>query len=187
MSNSKHGFGAKLSAMAAALAGAGLIAGLKVSSVYEFEARNKDGELLWTETVKNIVVNVGLDDLLDKYFKGSTYTASHFVGLKNSGTIAAADTMASHGGWTENTTYSNGTRPALTLGTVSGQSVSNSASRATFNINGSTTINGAFVTTNSTKGGTTGTLYGAADFAASRTLGNGDTLFVTITLTAATA
>jgi len=183
----KQGMGGKLTAMAMALAAAGILTGFKVSSFYEFEARDKDGNLKWRESVPNIVVNVGLDDLLDKYFKGATYSAAFYVGLKNSGSAVAGDTMGSHGGWTENTTYSNGTRPTLTLGTVSGQSVNNSASRATFNINGTTTINGAFVTTNNTKGGTTGILYGAADFAASRSLGSGDTLYVTITLTASSA
>jgi hypothetical protein len=132
-------------------------------------------------------VNAGLNDLLTNYFKGSSYTAAFYVGLKDSGTIAAGDTMASHSGWTEDANYSNSTRPALTLGSVASQSVDNSASKAVFNINGSTTIYGAFVTTNSTKSGTTGTLYGAADFSSSRSVINGDTLNVTITLTAASA
>ena len=66
-------------------------------------------------------------------------------------------------------------------------SVDNAAAKASFDINGSTTIFGAFVTTNSTKGGTSGTLYGAADFAASRAVISGDTLNVTVTLTAAAA
>ena len=185
--NAKQSLGARLAAMAAAVAGAFSVHSVQMASNYKFEAYDKDGNLKWSEEVKNIVVNTGLDDLLNKYFKGSTYTAAFYVGLKNSGSAAAADTMASHSGWTENTTYSNANRQTLTLGTVSGQSVNNSASRATFNINGTTTISGAFVTTDNTKGGTSGTLYGAADFAVSRSLASGDTLFVTITLTAATA
>jgi hypothetical protein len=158
--------------------------GVSFKNTYKFECFDKDGNLKWTEEVHNIVVNAGLNDLLTQYFKGSAYTASFFVGLKNTGTPVAADTMASHGSWTENATYSNATRPALTLGSVASQSVDNSASKAVFNINGSTTIFGAFVTTNSTVSGTTGTLYGAADFGASRAVVNGDTLNVTVTLTA---
>jgi hypothetical protein len=167
-----------------ALGGAANIGGPKMTSTYVFECFDPAGNLKWTETVDNIVVNVGLNDLLTQYFKGSSYTAAFYVGLKDTGTIAAADTMASHGGWTEDTTYSNSVRPTLTLGSVASQSVDNSASKAVFNINGGTTIFGAFVTTNSTKGGTTGTLYGAADFGASRGVLSGDTLNVTITLTA---
>ena len=163
---------------------------LAMRSLYRFECFDKDGNLKWVEEVPNIVVTAGLNDLLDKYFKGSTYTAAHYVGLvDNAGwtAYAAGDTMGSHAGWSESTAYSNANRPTLTLGTVSAGSVDNSASKAVFNINGTATIRGAFVTTNNTKGGTTGTLYGEADFASARAVINGDTLNVTVTLTAASA
>lgn len=104
-----------------------------------------------------------------------------FCGLKNTGSMVAADTMASHGGWTENTTYSNSTRPIITLGTVSAGSVDNSASPAVFNINGTTTIFGAFACNLAVKGGTAGLLYGGGDFGASRSVISGDTLNVTLT------
>lgn len=157
-----------------------------LSTRYKFECFDKEGNLKWVEEVPNIVVNVGLNDLLDKYFKGSAYSAAHYVGLKSAGSPAAGDTMSSHAGWAENTGYSNATRPAFTPGTVASQSVDNSAARATFNINTTTTFNGAFLTTNNTKGGTTGILYGVADFSVARSLANGDTLLVTVTATAAT-
>jgi len=181
----KHEVSAVLSASADACLGAGLdVGGPKMESIYRVECFGSDGLLKWVEEVHNTVVNAGLNDLLTQYFKGSAYTAAFFVGLKDTGTIAAADTMGSHGGWTEDSNYSNSTRPSLTLGSVSSQSVDNSASKAVFTISGSTTIFGAFVTTNSTKGGTTGTLYGAADFSSSRAVLSGDTLNVTVSLTA---
>lgn len=146
-------------------------------------------QALWSETVPNITVNTGLDDILDKYWKGSAYTAAHYVGLASSTpTFAAADTMASHAGWTEPTTYSESVRQTLTLGTVASQSVDNSASKAVFSINGTVTVGGAFITTNNTKGGTTGTLIGGAALTeGNRSLINGDTLNVQATLTAASA
>lgn len=156
---------------------------------YLVECFDRAGHLKWREEIPNVVVNVGLDDVLDKYFKGSTYTASHFVGLTD-GTPnpAAADTMLSHATWVEVVAYSEATRQALTLGTVASQSVDNSASKASFSINGAATIGGAFVTTNNTKSGTTGTLYGVAAFTGGdRTVANGDTVNVTVTLTAASA
>jgi hypothetical protein len=179
------GFGANVAALAS-LDGSSVasIGGIGLKSTYLFECYDKHGHLKWTETVDNLVVNVGLNDVLTQYFKGASYTAAFYVGLKDSGTIAAGDTMASHAGWTEDTNYSNANRPTLTLGSVSGQSVDNSASKAVFNINGTATIAGAFVSTSNTKGGTTGTLYGAADFGASRAVLSTDTLNVTITLTA---
>lgn len=144
---------------------------------------------LWVDEFHNLVVNTGLDDLLDKRFKGSSYTAADYVGVTDGApTFAAGDTMASHAGWAEVTAYSQGTRPALTLGTVSSQSVDNSASKATFSINGTTTIGGAFVTTNSTKGGSTGILYGGGALTeGDRDLINGDSLSVQVTLTTAAA
>lgn len=164
-------------------------AAIKLENWYHIECIGPDGRLKWTDDIRNIVVNAGLNDLLDKYLKGSAYTAAWYVGLTGaSPTPAAADTMSSHGGWTDDATYSNATRPALTLGTVSAQSVDNSASKAVFNINNTATIGGAFVTSSSTKSGTTGTLYGVGAFSGgNKSVGNGDTLNVTVTLTAATA
>lgn len=161
--------------------------GITFKNTYKFECFDKDGKLKWTEEVHNLVTNVGLDDVLNKYFKGSAYTAAFYVGLKAAGTIAGGDTLASHAGWAESAVYSNSTRPALVLGSVSGQSVDNSASKAVFNINASGTVAGAFVANDSTKSGTTGILYGAADFSGgSRAVLSGDSLNVQITLTAAT-
>jgi hypothetical protein len=157
---------------------------VKASTLYHVQCFAPDGSLRWTEEVPNLVVNVGLNDLLDKYFKGSTYTAAWFVGLKGAGTIAAGDTLASHGGWSELTGYT-GDRKALTLGSVSAQSVNNSASKASFAINATATVAGAFLCT--VTSGTGGILYGAADFSVARSVLSGDTLEVTATLTMAAA
>ena len=149
--------------------------------------RDAQGRIKWQDETPNLVVNAGLDDLLDKYFKGSTYTAAHYIGLKGAGSAAAGDTMSSHSGWSEVTVYDESTREVFTPGTVSSQSVNNSGSTAVFTMNASYTVAGVFLTTNSTKGGTTGTLYSAGDFAASRSGGSGDTLTVTYTATTAAA
>ena len=110
-----------------------------------------------------------------------------FVGLKGSGSINAADTMASHSGWTESTAYSNSTRPTLVLGSVSAGSVDNSSNKAVFNINGTATIAGAFVCDMGTPGGNAVSgceLYGAADFSGgNRSVQSGDTLNVQVTAT----
>lgn len=161
--------------------------GVKFVNTYVAECHDAAGALKWREEIKNIVVNVGLDDLLSKYFKGAAYTAAHYVGLADgTPTFAAADTMASHAGWAEVTDYS-ANRKALTLGSVAAQSVDNSASKATFAITGAATIGGAFVTTDAVKGATDGTLYGGAAFSADRSAESGDTVTVTVTLTAASA
>jgi hypothetical protein len=165
------------------------VAGENMSAKGRFivECFDKDGSLKWREDNDNLVVNVGLQDMNTQYFKGSAYTALWYVGLYGAAATnnpAAGDTMASHAGWTENTTYSNATRPQAVFGTATTANpsvISNSASVAVFNINGTTTIGGAFLVNNSTKGGTTGTLFSASDFQSpgDRAVVSGDTLNVT--------
>lgn len=133
----------------------------------------------WVEVFDNLVTNVGRNDVLDKYFKGSSYTAAWYMGLKGTGSAAAGDTLASHAGWSEVTPYS-GNRKAITWGTTSSQS--NTASAVSFAITGTATVAGAFISSVDT--GTSGILYSAGDFAASRSVANGDTLNVTPTVTA---
>lgn len=153
---------------------------------YLVQCFDADGDERWTEEFTNLVTTAGKNDLLDKYFKGSTYTAAWYVGLISNtsySAIAAADTSASHAGWTESTAYSNANRPTLTLGTPASGSVDNSASKASFTINATATIKGCFTITNNTKGGTTGILYSAGLFTeGDRSVVNGDTLQVTVTL-----
>ena len=185
----------KMSDVTAALVqqNGGLSDSAKATGVYKIQCHDKDGNLKWEAESKNLVVNQGLQDMNAKYFTGSTYTAAWYLGLYGaaaSNNPAAGDTMASHAGWTEVTAYSNANRPTATFGTPTTANPSvatNSASPATFNINGTTTVGGAFLTSSNTKGGTTGTLYSAADFSApgDRSVVNGDTLTVTYTLSLA--
>jgi hypothetical protein len=141
----------------------------------------RDGKAIWVEEFDNLVTTVGKNKYLDATLKTGLSSPAWYAFLKGTGTVAAADTMASHSGWSEDTNYSNANRPAWTPGTVSSGSVDNSASPAAFTINGTTTIYGAGLVDNNTKGGTTGTLLGAADFGSSRAVISGDTLNVTVT------
>ena len=152
-----------------------------VSGAFSVVCRAPDGSTRWIESDPNLVVTVGKNDLLEQYFLGSSYTAAHYVGLKVAGSINAADTMSSKS-WTEITDYSNATRPTYTAATPAAGSTSNTASPAVFNINGTATVGGCFITTDDTKGGTTGTLFSAVDFSTARNVLNGDTLTVTYTI-----
>jgi hypothetical protein len=153
--------------------------------VYHFRCYDKDGNLKWEDKAENLVVNEGLQDMNNKYFKGSGYTAAWYLGLitgPGSGTtIAAADTLASHAGWTEDTNYS-GNRKSVTFGTPSTADpsvVSNSGNAAQFSITGTTTVAGAFLASVDT--GTSGVLFSASDFQSpgDRSVVSGDTLNVT--------
>lgn len=147
---------------------------------YACECRGPDGKLKWADDIHNLVTTEGKNFLIDKTFKGSAYTAAWYIGLKGTGTAAAADTLASHAGWSEVTPYS-GNRPALTFGTTAAGS--NTATAVVFTANASATVSGAFVATVNT--GTSGTLYSVADFAVARSVTSGDTLTITPTVTQA--
>jgi len=163
---------------------AGLIAGAGCHEdagvprfTYTIECVGPDGEVRWTETFENLVTTVGKTDIVDKYFKGSAYTAAWYLGLAGAGTKAVGDTLASHAGWSEANPYA-GNRPAITFGTTSGGS--NTATAVSFAITGTATVAGAFIASANT--GTSGTLYSVGDFAASRSVLAGDTLNVTMTV-----
>ena len=161
--------------------------------VYTMQCFDKDGDLKWEAKCPNLVVDVGLQDMNNKYFLGSAYTATWYIGLYGSGASnspAAGNTMASHSSWTEETGYSQATRPACTFATPTTANPSvatNSASPAVYSINATATIGGAFLVSENTKGGSTGTLYSASDFTSpgDRSVVSGDTLNVTYTLSLA--
>jgi hypothetical protein len=147
-------------------------------AVFEAVCFDADGNEKWREIVPNLVLNAGKTDIVDKYLKGSSYTASWFLLLKGTGTIAAGDTLASHAGWTELQPYAGSNRPAITWGTTS--SGSNTSTAVSISINATATVAGAGITPVQT--GTSGLLYNAADFGTARSVVSGDTLNVTVTI-----
>lgn len=141
------------------------------------ECIGADGQLRWREDVHNVVCTAGKTDIIDKYLKGSSYTAAWYVILAGTGTKAAGDTLASHAGWAEVTPYA-GNRPAITWGTTA--SGSNTSVATSISITGTATVAGAGSCTVNT--GTSGVLYNVSDFSASRSVISGDTLNVTMIL-----
>ena len=144
---------------------------------------DKDGNVKWEENEKNIIVTAGLNHILDVQFHATTQVTAWYIGLKAAGTPLAADTMASHSSWAESTGYA-GDRKEWTEGAASSGSMTNGSS-VDFSVTGTATVAGAFLNTAAT--GTSGTLYGVVDFSSSRAVISGDTLQVTVTVTAASA
>ena len=170
-----------------------LLSGATVSAaggagVFTIQCFDKDGKLKWEEKNPNLVVNEGLQDMNDKYFSGSSYTAAWYLGLITgpgaSTTIAAGDTLASHAGWTEYSDYT-GNRKAVTFGGASladPSVIDNSGAPNAFVITApGGTVAGAFLTDVAT--GTVGILFSASDFQSpgDRAVVAGDTLNVTYT------
>jgi hypothetical protein len=158
--------------------------------VFKVTCFDVNGNLKWEDEFPNLVVNEGLQDLNDKYFKGVTYTAAWFLGLvlgPGSGTTyAAGDTIATHAGWTEFTDYS-GNRKAVTFGTptlADPSVIDNSGSPSQFVITGAGgTVAGAFLCSVAT--GTSGILFSEGDFTGGdKIVASGDTINVTYTFSA---
>ena len=174
--------------------GGGLIANstpntesLKASGKYIVECFDKDGNPKWTAETPNLVVNVGLQYMAGSALVATTQITTWYVGIYGaaaSNTPAAGDAAALHGGWTETTNHSESTRPVANFAAATNANpsvVTNTSNKAVFTMNATTTVGGAFLISNNTKGGITGTLFSAADFQSpgDRSVVSGDILNVT--------
>lgn len=172
-----------------------------ISGYYHVVCRDADGNIKWEEEFPNLVNAVGKELMLDTLLSGVSYTTvGPFLGLISgaSPTFLAADTMASHGGWTEFTNYTVGGSAVrgtavFSAATSSGLSPANittkSATAITYTITGGGgTVGGCFLVTgsgaSSTQGNTSGTLYSAGAFGTAKTTTAGDTVSVTYSTTA---
>lgn len=145
----------------------------------------RGGKLLSREQVYNAVTTEGKNQLLDIMFRAQTQLTAWYFGLiDNAGfsALAAADTMASHAGWTEFTDYSQSNRVQWSPGAASAGVVTNGTA-ATIDITGSGTLYGGFITSNNTKNGTSGKLWATAGFNTTKPVANGDTIKLTYSVT----
>jgi hypothetical protein len=172
-----------------------------MEGVYHVVCRDKDGNVKWEEQFPNLVNAVGKELMLDTLLKGVSYTVvGPFLGLISgaSPTFAAADTMTSHGGWTEFTNYTVGGSAvrgtavfasATSTGTTPSNVTTSAAAAITYTITGAGgTVGGCFLVTgsgaSSTQGNTSGTLYSAGAFTTAKITTAGDTVSVTYSTTA---
>ena len=79
MHKEQSGFGDH--AVATLQANASIPEGMGIDGHYHVVCHDKDGNFKWEAVTDNLVVNVGLQDMNDKYFTGSTYTATWYIGL----------------------------------------------------------------------------------------------------------
>jgi hypothetical protein len=136
----------------------------------------------------NLVVNEGLNHLLNVTLNNQTQTATWYVGLYKTAVAPAA-------GWTAATIHSNATKadefdettlPEYVEAASTAQSITNSAAKATFTMNATVTINGAYLKSNNVKlvTDTTGILFAASQFTTGRDLVDNDELLITYTVNA---
>ena len=153
----------------------------------QFHAKlRRAGRIIDEWSFDNVVVNQGLNSILGVYFNASTQITAWYLGIfQGNYTPLATDTAANIVvNSTECTAYTSATRPAWSPAAASAQSVTNSATQATFTFNASQTIYGAFLTSSNVISGTAGTLFAAAQFGASKSVVNLDQLLLTYTFNA---
>ncbi len=135
----------------------------------------REGRRIWTDVFHNTVCTIGKNVALDAFLAGAAYTVTGpFMGLISStgySAISAADTMASHAGWTEagNANAPTYTAPRKTCAWSAASSGSKSLSAGlTFTFTGTGTVKGAFLCYGtgavSTVDNTSGTLLSAGLF-----------------------
>jgi hypothetical protein len=146
----------------------------------------RQGEVIDEEELKNLVVNEGLDHILNTVLHGSTQVTAWFLGLfeANYTPVATVNASTITAAATECTAYDEATRVAYDEAAASGQSITNSASKATFTMNATKTVYGAFLVSASAKSATTGVLLSAARFGSSKAVVDDDQLLLTYTFSA---
>lgn len=160
-------------------------AAMKVGGIFKFE-QIRNGKVIDTWEEKNLIVNEGLNDLLQVHLGAGTQKPSWYVAIfEGNYTPLAADTAAViAANSTESIAYAEATRPLWDEAAASSQQISNTAAKATFSINATKTIYGAFLISDSAKSGTAGSLFAASKFAVSRSVVDQDQLLVTYTVQA---
>jgi hypothetical protein len=149
----------------------------------------RNGVVVDTEVVHNIIPTEGINYLLNVGFKGGAQNATWYLGLYSGNyTATSADTMAAFpAAATESVAYAETARQTFTSGSVAVGSLDNSASVATFTSNAAQTIYGGFMSSSSVKAGTSGVLASVVRFGSPKVLGIGDLLKVTAGIAAASA
>jgi hypothetical protein len=153
--------------------------------------RSKSGLLhkIHEQLCKNLVVNEGLNHILNVTFNNTSQITQWYLSLfKGNYTPISTNTAASFTGAATEITGGDMTSPATRDtyddATSTAQSITNSASRASFVFNATLTAYGAFIQSTSAYGNATGVLLCAAKFGASRSVVATDQLDVTYTLNA---
>lgn len=144
------------------------------------------GEVIDEFDDENLCVYQGLNDLLGVMFYGQLQMSNWYCGIfegnytpvntDTGGTIAANAT--------ESIAYSGATRPAWTPAAPASQSITNSASMASFTFNATKTIYGAFLISTNVMQDTGGHLFSAAQFSTPKSVVTSDQLLLTYTFNA---
>ncbi len=157
----------------------------------------RDGKLLHhCDQGGNTFTTEGMARILNIVFRAQTTEAAIYVGIfKSNVTPAVGDTAAAKLGAAgtygecQDADYDSPAtnKPAYTIASTSTASCTNAASAASFTMNASITVYGAFLSTAAAKTATTGTLFCAKAFSSSRAVIADDVLSVTYVISCTTS
>ena len=157
-------------------------------NTYLVECFDSEGNLKWVEENHNRVFDAALTDVLEKYFNNGTTVTTWYCGLiaelASGENLDEADDTLGNFNFTEDGNYAGGGRVAVVFDTAAAKSISTGSTPCEFQITGTASIEGAFITDQAS--GTSGLLYGASLFSAVRNVENNDVLNVTVTITTET-
>ena len=140
----------------------------KVGFTYRVEVLNRHtGEVVNSETVHNLMPDVGIHHALDVLLNGaSQVTQWYLLPFGNNYTPQPADTAATFPSLAgELTTYAGATRPSIVTGAAAGGTVTNGDNRVELGFPAVTTVQGAAIISTPTKGAAAGILLSAVKFA----------------------
>ena len=147
----------------------------------------RNGRVIDSFSADNIVPDQGAVYLLSAAIAGGVAVSAWYIGLfEGNYTPVATDTAALFPGVnyaSESLAYVETLRQAWSRDAIVAGTVANLVSPALFTMNATKSIYGAFLTSTSTKGGTTGTLLSAVRFPSPKNVVATDTLRVTGVLT----
>ena len=142
----------------------------------------RNGKVVETETVHNLMPAEALNYLLSAGFKQGTQYATWYAGLFSGNyTPTGSETMATFpSSATEFTSYTNSSRPAVIFGSPANGQIDNSASLIELTFSDDTIVYGGFLASSSGKGATTGVLGSVVRFASPKQPGNGGILRISV-------
>ena len=152
--------------------------------IYAIEHIGVDRQVKSVETVHNIVPNLGVDYIIGAAFTGAGQYTNWYIGLYGATrTPVVADTMTTLlADCVEDTVYTTtgGARPLITFPAVADGVLTTAVSPNILAFPSASTVRGAFITTNITRGNNAGLLISAVLFPSPKVMAAGEYLRVPV-------
>lgn len=145
---------------------------------WTLEVANEDGSIAHKETQHNLIPSQGMAFLVRAPFGDTAPISTFYLGLFRGNYIPSPATTALDipANMNEFIDYSEAQRPLWSRSFDDNSSMDNSASKASFTVTQDRTIYGAFLVSDSTKGGNSGLILSCVRFASPKPVSAGQTV-----------